>query len=54
MALALFVGLLVSGVLAVVWAMVKEDVQGGFSIGTYVVALQTTWMTTMFFKWKDY
>ena len=51
--MALFIGLALSGLLAVLWAVLTKDVQGAFSIGGYAVALQTAWMTAMYFKWSQ-
>ncbi|MCJ1467445.1 hypothetical protein MMC07_006070 [Pseudocyphellaria aurata] len=41
--------LLVSGVAAVVWSVIREDVQGGLAIGAYLVTVQTAIMTAFFF-----
>ena len=51
--LALLMGLLLSGILAVVFAAVAGDVQGAFSIGAYLVAVLTVWMSAMYFKWSQ-
>ena len=51
--MALFIGLALSGIFAVLWAILTKDVQGAFSIGGYSVALQTAWMTAMYFKWSQ-
>ena len=50
---ALLAGLTLSGILAVVFAAVTKDVQGAFSIGAYLVAVLTVWMSAMYFKWSQ-
>ncbi|KAI9804655.1 MAG: hypothetical protein M1833_006730 [Piccolia ochrophora] len=50
--LAILVGLLVSGVVAVACAIVLKDTQSGFGIGSYIAAVQMAWMTALFFKWS--
>ena len=45
-------GLVVSGILAIVWATVTKDVQGAFGMGSYIAAIQAAWMATMYFKWS--
>ena len=52
--LSLFLGFVLSGVLSVAWAILRNDVQGAFSIGTWIVTLEATWMTAIFFKWKQH
>lgn len=42
-----------SGVVSVVYAVVKNDVSGGFAIGAYVIAFWVAWMTAFYFQWKE-
>lgn len=50
--LILLVGMLVSGAFGVIWAWLRTDVQGGFTIGGYIVTVQAMWMAAMFSKWS--
>ena len=45
-------GLLLSGIVAIVWASVTQDVQGAFGIGSYIIAVEAAVMTTLYFKWS--
>ena len=51
--LALLIGLIISGVVAVVYACKMRDVQGGFGIGAYFATVLTVWMSAMYFKWSQ-
>lgn len=48
-----FLGLVVSGVLALLWAVLTKDVQGAFGIGSYFVTVQAACMATLYFKWSQ-
>ena len=47
------VGLVISGIASVIWAIFTKDVQGAFTIGSYLVAMQTAWMATLYFGWAQ-
>ena len=45
-------GLIISGVIAIVWASVTKDVQSAFAIGGYFATAQAVWMGALYFKWN--
>lgn len=47
------VGLLISGIVAVVWAVVKDDVQGGFGIGAWLTSVQAIVVMLVVTKWLE-
>ena len=51
--MVLFIGLVISGVFSVIWAVFSKDIQGAFGVGGYAVAIQVAWMTMMFFRWSQ-
>lgn len=46
-------GLLMSGVLALISGLMIKDIQSAFGVGSYFIALQTLWMTSLYFKWSQ-
>lgn len=44
--------MLICGVGSTVYAIIMNDVSGGFAIGAFAVALWASSMTTLFFQWK--
>jgi uncharacterized membrane protein len=50
----LFLGFLViSGVIAILWWVVKRDISGAFAIGAYLVAVATAVLTVYFYAWTS-
>ena len=48
-----FLGLVVSGVLSILWAIFMRDVQGTFGVGSYFATVQAAWMAAMNSKWSQ-
>ena len=48
-----FAGLIVSGLFAILWASLRQDVQGGFAIGAYIATVQAALMAAYFAKWSQ-
>ncbi|KAM0322560.1 hypothetical protein ACHAQA_009407 [Verticillium albo-atrum] len=51
--LATLLILLVSGIVAVTWAVVRDDVQGGFGIGAWVTSVQAVVLMIVFVRWNE-
>lgn len=48
-----FAGLLASGLFAVLWACLRQDIQGGFAVGGYIATVQGALMAAYFAKWSE-
>jgi len=48
-----FLGLVITGVLAMLWAVLTRDVQGTFGIGSHCVTVQAACMAMLYFKWSQ-
>ncbi|KAH6635867.1 hypothetical protein F5144DRAFT_159885 [Chaetomium tenue] len=47
------VGLVISGIVAVVWTVVRDDVQGGFGIGAWLTSVQAIVVMLVITKWLE-
>lgn len=45
--------LLVSGVVSVTWAVVRDDIQGGFGIGAWMTSVQAVMLMMVLAKWNE-
>jgi len=51
--LCALVGLLVSGVVSVAWAVARDDVQGGFGIGAWMASVQSIVVMLVVTRWTE-
>ena len=49
----MFVLVILSGILSVVYSIARKDVSAGFSIGAYCVAIVTLGVTVRYLKWQS-
>lgn len=47
------VGLLVSGIVSVAWAVARDDVQGGFGIGAWLASVQSVVVMLVVTRWTE-
>lgn len=47
-----FVGLVISGLISILWATLTKDVKAAFGIGAYLATVQAAGMATLYFKWS--
>jgi hypothetical protein len=45
--------LTISVVVAVVYTSVTKDISLGFTIGSFVVTIWVTWVTALYYHWKE-
>ena len=46
-------GLILSGIVGLISGLIMKDVQTAFGVGSYLAAVQTAWMASMYFKWSQ-
>jgi hypothetical protein len=45
--------LVASGLISIIWSIVRNDVSGGFSIGAYLVAAASAVLAFIFYWWTS-
>ena len=44
---------IISVFVSMTWTIIKNDVQGGFGIGAWMVSLPSVLMMAFYFKWSE-